>query len=72
MTGASNDGGEDGPWGIVSGETSLENKRSYQDYVSRKEKKKKPTILVQKDHIKQIQVIKNSFWSLFQKFSIKT
>ena len=29
MTGASNDGGEDGPWGIVSGETSLENKRDH-------------------------------------------
>ena len=29
MTGASNDGGEDGPWGIISGETSLENKRDH-------------------------------------------
>ena len=37
MTGASNDGGEDGPWGIISGETSLENKRGhYRDYAKRK------------------------------------
>jgi len=28
MTGASNDGGEDGPWGIISGETSLAHSRS--------------------------------------------
>ena len=53
MTGASNDGGEDGPWGIISGETSLENKR---DHIRTTQKEKKyPTILVQKDHNKQIQ-----------------
>merc|ERR1739848_620573 len=28
MTGASNDGGEDGPWGIISGESSLAHSRS--------------------------------------------
>merc|ERR1719205_178265 len=28
MTGASNDGGEDGPWGIISGETSLAHSRA--------------------------------------------
>ena len=39
MTGASNDGGEDGPWGIISGETSLENKR---DHIRTTRKEKLP------------------------------